>query len=127
MKSAVVIAFTGLLAVAVSAPASWALDLSWVHSRDEMSALSRLAGAYGQSLMCDELVDAQIAGKFLEDNVKFDLYSPEQAANLMNLVTSTIAAQASMVGKPSKKLCADARKLYGPNGTEIPGFFKTTR
>jgi hypothetical protein len=86
------------------------IEYDWM-SRDQMSALS-LAAGYAGSPRRDRLADA--AGAFLTKTFGGRPFSALEVAELGEMTTRVIAAQAIVAGRPDPRSRATVRKYFGP-------------
>ena len=104
--------------------------LDWLE-KDKKIALSQLIGGYTEGLICQKQVDFDVAGKFLEQRMGGEKFTPQQVAQIAHVAIGIHAMQMGefLKNKPSgQSASAHCQKayndLFGPNGRVIPHLLK---
>jgi hypothetical protein len=114
------IAATMLFLAVVSSGPIKARDMDWIHNKQEMEAISTLAAGYAGGLRCDRLINADVAGVYLDTVFPGRTFSPHEMAKFAKIVVGIIAAQATLVGNDPRS-CRIVRADFGPSGSVIKG------
>jgi hypothetical protein len=89
---------------------------------DQMGVFSNLYAGYAGGLICDVLVDTEVAKNFIEKNFGNEVtFSSQQVAELGSFETGIIALQMSMMGGNRAAYCRTIAQSFGPRGSSISG------